>query len=238
MKVGVLGGTFDPIHLGHLIVAEDARERLGLEVVYFVPAGQPWLKARRRRPFEGLLRQAPSTGSGQRQEAVRATPELVEGQITPGPHRLAMLRLALAGHPAFKVATLELERPGPSYTVETMQTLRDELGKKAELFFLLGWDALAELPRWREPARLLGLCPSAEGLCQVVALRRPGSLPPWDALEAALPGARDRIKLLEVPLIEISSSDIRERVRQGLSIRYLVPEAVGRYIQEHHLYGA
>lgn len=199
-RIGVLGGTFDPIHLGHLIVAADARRKLKLSYVLFVPAGKPWLKLKE------------------------------EGQITDGKHRLAMVRLAIKGNPYFKVSTIELDRPGPSYSIDTVLELKSKLGSRAEIYFIVGPDALAELPRWKEPGRLLEAC-------QVVAIERPG----YDrvnlrTLARSVPGASKRIMKLDVPQIDISSTEIRKRVAQGQSIRRLVPEAVEKYIQKHKLY--
>ncbi len=198
MNIGVLGGTFDPVHNGHLIVAEEVITKLNLAEVIFVPAGQPWLK--------------------------------VDRPISPAEHRLQMLRLALADTPHFKLSTLEIERAGPSYTVDTIAELRDRLSTEDELFFVLGWDNLAELPQWREPSRLIKMC-------YLVAVSRPGSpRPDLKALEASIPGVSQRVMLMDKLKIDISASTIRERVAQGLSVRHLVPELVNRYIKEHKLY--
>lgn len=198
MDIGVLGGTFDPIHLGHLIIAEEARLRLGLAEVFFLPAGQPWLKGIRN--------------------------------IAAKEHRLEMIRLAIGSNLNFKVSTIELDQPGPSYSVESIPLLNRQLGVDVRLYFLVGIDALAELHSWKEPARLVDTC-------QLVGVTRPGYRDfDWSSLERVIPGASQRIVLLEVPEIGISSSEIRERVARGLSIRYLVPEPVERYIREHGLY--
>ena len=199
-KIGVLGGTFDPVHLGHLIVAADVREKLGLSEVLFVPAGKPWLKLKE------------------------------EKTITVAEHRLAMVRLAIKGNPYFKVSTMETERPGSSYSIDTVLELKKKLGRGAELYFIVGPDALAELTRWKEPARLIEAC-------QVVAIGRPGyAKADLRALDRSVPGAAKRIMLLDVPQIDISSTDIRKRVAQGQPIRRLVPEAVEKYIEKHKLY--
>ncbi len=198
MNIGVLGGTFDPVHNGHLIVAEEAKTRLNLAEIIFVPAGQPWLKADR--------------------------------PISPAEHRLQMLRLAIVDKPYFKLSNIEIERTGPSYTVDTIAELRDKLGSEDEFFFILGWDSLAELPQWREPSRLIKMC-------YLVAVPRPGyPRPKLKTLEASIPGLSQRVMLMEKPEIDISASAIRERVARGLSIRHLVPEPVNRYIKEHRLY--
>lgn len=198
MNIGVLGGTFDPVHNGHLIVADEVKTRLNLTEVIFVPAGQPWLK--------------------------------VDRPITPAKHRLQMLRLALADKPCFKLSTMEIERAGPSYTIDTITELQGQLDAEDELFFILGQDNLAQFPQWREPSRLIEMC-------YLVAVPRPGSpRPDLKALEASLPGISQRVMLLDKPYIDISASGIRDRRAQGLSVRHLVPEPVNRYIKEHGLY--
>lgn len=198
MNIGVLGGTFDPVHSGHLVVAEEVKTRLNLTEVIFVPAGQPWLKSDR--------------------------------PITPAKHRLQMLRLALADKPYFKLSTMEIERGGPSYTIDTIIELRSQLDAVDELFFILGQDNLAQLPQWRDAERLVQIC-------YLVAVPRPGSpRPNLKILEASLPGISQRVMLLDEPYIDISASGIRDRRAQGLSVRHLVPEPVNRYIKEHGLY--
>jgi nicotinate-nucleotide adenylyltransferase len=197
-NIGVLGGTFDPVHTGHLIVAQEVAIVMGLERVIFVPDRHPWLKADR--------------------------------PISPAEHRLEMLRLALEGGPNFAFSRVDLNRPGPSYSVDTLADLQKELGGEVELFFILGWDVLQEVPRWWQPQRLVEIC-------RLVAVPRPGSLrPDLSELEREVPGIARRTRLLEGPLIGISSSEVRWRVREGLPIRYLVPEAVEKYIREQGLY--
>ncbi len=196
--MGVIGGTFDPVHSGHLKVAEEARTRLGLGEVLFVPAGQPWLKEPR--------------------------------SISPAPHRLEMLRLALGPTPYFRLSTHDIDRPGLTYSVDTIVDLREQLGAEARLFFILGWDCVGELPLWKDAARIVEMC------C-LVAVPRPGSAPPDMALlEASLPGISGRLTLLDMSPLDISSTDIRDRVAHGLSIHSLVPRAVERYIREKGLY--
>ncbi len=198
MNIGVLGGNFDPIHIGHLIVAEEARTRLNLAEVLFVPAGQPWLKP--------------------------------NSPILAAEHRVQMVRLAIADKPYFKLSTMEIERAGPSYTVDTIAELQGQLGAGDELFFILGWDSLAQLPLWKEPSRLIKMC-------RLVAVPRPGcSAPDLKSLEAAIPGLSQSLIVLDKPQIDISASEIRNRVAQGLSIRHLVPEPVDEYIRQHKLY--
>ena len=198
MNIGVLGGTFDPIHSGHLIIAEEARLKLGLARVLFVPAGQQWLKA-------GI-------------------------SIASAARRMEMVRLAIATNPNFEISAVDIDRPGPSYSVDTIAILQQQIGAEAKIFFLVGWDSLAELPQWREPDRLIQLC-------KLVAITRPGfSRPDLKVLESSVPGVTESVVWLDITPIDISSTDIRERVAQGLSINGLVPEAVESYIKEHELY--
>ena len=191
----MLGGTFDPVHVGHLLLAEEAREQLGLERVLFVPAGQPWRKAGKR--------------------------------ISKATDRLAMLRLAAEDNPAFEVSDLEVSRLGPSYTGETLASIRAE-HKDAEIFFIMGEDALADLPNWRDPDRIVELA-------MLAVARRPSDSPEDRDLElmAIAPG---REVWLSMPRIDVSSSEIRARVHKSLSVRYRVPDAVEAYMREHELY--
>ncbi len=198
MNIGVLGGTFDPIHMGHLLIAMEAKARLNLAEVLFVPAGLPCLRA--------------------------------NSSISAAEHRLQMVRLAIGDKPCFKLSTTEVERAGPSYTVDTIAELKGQFGAKDELFFILGWDCLSELPKWREPSRLIALS-------RLVAVPRVGSpAPDLSSLEASIPGLARRVILLDEPRVDISASGVRDRVARGLSIEHLVPEPVARYIREQGLY--
>ena len=198
MNIGVLGGTFDPIHMGHLIIAEEIRGQLDLTEVLFVPAGEPWLK--------------------------------MNNSISPAEHRVQMVRLAIADESFFKLSTIEIERAGPSYTIDTITQLKGQIEAEDKLFFILGWDNLMQLPQWSEPSRLVQMC-------NLVAVPRVGYAPPdLNTLEAAIPGLSQCVILLGTPQIEISSSEIRSRVTRGLSIHHLVPEPVERYIRQHGLY--
>ena len=198
MNIGVMGGTFDPIHNGHLMVAEEVRTRLNLAEILFVPAGQPWLKT--------------------------------DTPISPAEHRIRMVRLAIAGKPYFGLSTIEVERAGPTYSVDTVAKLKAQLGAGDELFLILGWDSLAELPQWREPAKLIEMC-------HLVVVPRPGyPAPDLNSLEAAISGLSQRAVFLDGPEIDISASEIRDRVARGLSVHHLVPEPVNGYIREHRLY--
>ncbi len=198
MKIGVLGGTFDPIHNGHLAIADEVRNRLVLSVIMFVPAGQPWLK--------------------------------VDRPISAAEHRVEMVRLAIADKPYCQVSTMDIEREGPTYTLDTLSELWKRLGNGDEVFFILGWGSLSELPQWREPERIIRLC-------KLVAVPRPGyPSPNLEELEASIPGLTERVTILDKPEIDISASGIRERFAKGLSISGLVPEAVEGYIREQGLY--
>ena len=198
MNLGVLGGTFDPVHNGHLIVAEEARTWLNLAGVLFVPTGQPWLK--------------------------------VESPISAAEHRVQMVRLAIADNPHFKLSTVEIERPGPSYMVDTMAELQSRLEDADELFLILGWDSLAELPQWQEPSRLITLC-------HLVAVSRPDfPRPNLKKLEALIPGLSQRVMMMDKVMIDISASAVRDRVVRGLSVRHLVPKSVNDYIKQNGLY--
>ncbi|HXG36111.1 MAG TPA: nicotinate-nucleotide adenylyltransferase [Dehalococcoidia bacterium] len=194
LKLGILGGTFDPVHLGHLLMADVAQEEFSLDRVIFMPAGLPWRKTER--------------------------------EITPAKHRLNMLDLALQGT-GFRVSTAEMEREGPSYTVDTLEQLATEY-PGAALFFILGYDALLDMPNWKSPERIVQLA------TLVVALRRHGDeLHNRDLARVLQDG---RLHKLAMPIIEISSSDIRERVASGRSIRFRVPPGVEEYIRRNNLY--
>ena len=195
-SVGILGGTFDPIHHGHLGIAEEAREALGLERVLLVPASSPPHKPGR--------------------------------PVADAAHRLAMVELAIAGNPAFAVSRIEVERGGASYSVDTLEALRSEGVEQP--WFILSAEALAGFPAWREPDRILSLC-------RLAVVPRGG----YDPLDRAwvaerFPGREDRVTFLTGPLLPISGSVVRRRAAVGRSVRYLVPDAVARYIADHHLY--
>lgn len=187
MRIGVFGGSFDPVHMGHLIAAQEAATRLGLDQVRLVPAG--------RQPFKR------------------------DAHAAPAADRLAMLRLAVEGDARLAVDDREIRRPGPSYTVDTLRELR-AAHPDAELCLLVGADAAEDLPTWHDAATI----PS---LARVVVLTRPGARAPTHPLIA---------QTLEVPGIDIAATDVRARCRRGESVRYLVPDAVARYIAERRLY--
>lgn len=197
MRLGIMGGTFDPIHFGHLVTAEEALVQFNLDKVIFMPAGHP----------------------------VRKT----DMQVSSAEHRYLMTVIATSANPDFDVSRMEIDRPGPTYTVDTMLALRDLYGPKADLHFITGADAIWEIATWKDAERF-------EGLCTFIAATRPG----YD-LEAALVEHADElsrltIDFIEVPALAISSTDIRRRVAERRPIRYLLPEPVVSYIQKHGLY--
>ncbi|MES2209938.1 MAG: nicotinate-nucleotide adenylyltransferase [Chloroflexota bacterium] len=200
-SAGVMGGTFDPIHLGHLAVAEEAREALGLETILFVPAGLP--------------------------------PHKLEGAAASAEDRVTMVRLAIAGNPAFELSRVDVDRPGPSYTADTIALLGDArlgTGVEPDLTLIMSTETLAGLPSWHQPLRLVRQC-------RIAVVPREGHAAPSDAwLTEHFPGLEHRFDLLAGPRLGISSTAIRDRVASGRSIRYLVPEAVERHIADHHLY--
>jgi len=197
MRIGVFGGTFDPIHHGHLVAAEEVWSELQLDRVLFVPAGTP--------------------------------PHKRDKAVTPVHHRLAMVELAIASNPHFALSRLDVDRPGPSYTVDTITLLRAELGPEVEIFFIMGMDSLAEITTWHEPQRLARLC-------RLAVVDRPWYQVDMVALEAAIPGIVDRVILVHIPSLAIASSDLQQRVREGRPIKYQVPAAVEEYIYAHGLY--
>jgi nicotinate-nucleotide adenylyltransferase len=200
MRIGVFGGTFDPVHLGHLIMAEQCREQARLDQVWFVPAARP--------------------------------PHKSEAGITSFERRVEMLALAVAGHAAFQVNDLEKDRPGPSFTVETLESLT-QTHPGDEYFWILGSDSLTDLPLWREPRRILELA----GL--LIVARPLHDVWNEEQLRAALGLPSDvplRVATIASPLIDISSRDLRRRGGEGRSLRYLVPRAVECYIEQHRLY--
>jgi nicotinate-nucleotide adenylyltransferase len=198
MRVGVIGGTFDPIHKGHISIAEEVRARLDLAEVIFVPAGTPWLKA-------------------------------VE-PVATAEQRLEMVHLAITGTSYFHLSAVDIDRGGPTHTVDTVTDLLAQYGNGTELFFILGWDSLVELPRWHEPSLLIRLC-------RLVAVPRPSyPRPDLNSLEADIPAISRRVVLLDTPRIDISATAIRQRVARGQPIEHLVPAVVAKYIGQHELY--
>lgn len=195
-SVGLLGGTFDPPHFGHLAAAEEARYRLGLDSVLWIPAGSP--------------------------------PHKPGGSVTAASHRLAMVRAATAGNDAFTVDDVEMGRAGPSYSVHTLEELRAR-HPSHRLVFLMGADEFRALASWHAAARI-------PELCEIGVMARSGvSFDPL-RVERAVPAVRGAYSVIEVPNLPISSSALRDRVRHGLPIRYLTPDAVCEYIASRGLY--
>lgn len=196
MRLGLMGGTFDPIHIGHLILAEQAKECFALEKVLFVTAANP--------------------------------PHKCCEQISEASHRLEMTRLAIAGNVFFELSTVEMDREGPSYTIDTIRHLRGIYGIEAEIFLLLGADEGRDLTGWHQPLQI-------SEMAEVVIANRPGMA--ISAVVDSLPVELGRrVTPLDMPGVDISSTDLRERVRAGRSIRYLVPELVEDYIWAKGLY--
>lgn len=198
MRRGILGGTFDPIHTGHLILAQEVLGSLGLDEIWFVPTGEPWMK---------------------------------KGQaVTSKAHRKAMVELAIAGNDRFKLSTVEMDRAGETFTVDTLESLKAGEMHDDEVLFIMGVDTLNSMHRWKAPERILELA-------QIVIALRPGyGEVDLQALQALDPKAAERVLTVHLPLIEISASELRRRASSGETYRYLVPDAVGEYIEQHALY--
>lgn len=195
-RLGLFGGTFDPPHLGHLILAECASDALALSRVLFVLAADP--------------------------------PHKRDQQLAPVEHRLAMLRLAIADNPRFALSRIDLDRPGPHYSVDTVRMAQIQY-PGAELFFLMGGDSLRDLPTWHNPAGLV-----AQAMLGVV--HRPGETLALDTLLTQIPELAGRVAFVEAPEVGISATDLRRRARTGRSLRYQLPEVVRAYVHDHHLY--
>lgn len=194
-RVGVMGGTFNPIHTGHLVTADEARHAFDLDEVVFVPAGSPWQKT--------------------------------DEDVAPAEDRYLMTVVATASNPAFTVSRIEMDREGPTYTIDTLRALKPAY-PSAEFFFITGADAILQILTWREPEAVLREA-------RFIAATRPGY--DLDRLEKELPqGLEDRVAIMEIPALAISSTDIRRRAREGRPIRYLVPAGVASYIQKAGLY--
>lgn len=194
-RTGILGGSFDPIHYGHLAIAEEARVVLRLQRVLIIPAGEQPLKP--------------------------------GGSVASSVHRLAMARLACAGNPFFEVSSIEIDRPGPSYTYVTLQILHDQ--GFDDLYLILGADSVTDLPRWHEVRRILKLA-------RIVGMSRPGASFDLAHLAQILPGLMERLIVIDGPRLDISSTDLRLRVAQGRPIRYQTPDSVVAYIETNGLY--
>ena len=200
MRIGLFGGSFDPVHYGHLLLAEHCREHGRLDQVLFMPAA--------------------------------TSPHKSDQQPAAAQARVEMLRLAIGGHPAFEVSELEIQRGGVSYTFDTLTALTEQ-SPNDEWFFLMGGDSLDDLPNWREPERICSLA------TPVIVARHGSPVPNIDMLKPFVSQQRlNEVKdcLVDMPLIDLSSSEIRERVSCGQSIRYQTPRAVEKYIESANLY--
>nr|WP_141741606.1 nicotinate-nucleotide adenylyltransferase [Brevibacterium sp. HMSC08F02] len=190
-RVGVMGGTFDPIHNGHLVAASEVAARFGLDEVIFVPTGRPWQK----------------TGKN----------------VSDAEHRYLMTVIATASNPRFTVSPVDVDRPGNTYTIDTLRDLAEKLGEGTEMFFITGADALAQILSWKEVDELFELA-------HFVGVSRPGH----ELSSEGLP--QDGVSLLQIPALAISSTDCRDRVLDDLPVWYLVPDGVVQYIAKHNLY--
>ena len=190
-RVGIMGGTFDPIHHGHLVAASEVADRFGLDEVVFVPTGQPWQKA--------------------------------EEAVTPAEDRYLMTVIATASNPRFQVSRVDIDRGGPTYTVDTLRDLHAECGPKAQLFFITGADALERILSWKDLDEALELA-------HFIGVTRPG----FELTDKHLPA--DSVSLVQVPAMAISSTDCRARVARGEPVWYLVPDGVVQYIAKRRLY--
>ncbi|MSQ08985.1 MAG: nicotinate-nucleotide adenylyltransferase [Dehalococcoidia bacterium] len=195
-RIGVFGGTFDPIHEGHLAVARTARDAFDLDLVLFVPAPRPWLRPR--------------------------------GPVVPADDRLAMARMATMGERGFDVSSVDLDRPGTTYTADTLRDLRKQYGPGPEFYLVLGADSIRHLDRWARVDSVLRRC-------TLVAVGRPGAPRPSE-LPDEHPG--NQARFIEGPMVDVSATEVRRRLAAGESCAGMLPPAVERYIGEHGLYGA
>lgn len=196
MNIGIFGGTFDPPHIGHLVIADQALTQLKLDEVWFMPAGQP--------------------------------PHKLNNDVSAAQHRVEMTRLAIAGHAGFTLSTFDIDRPGPHYSSKAIELL-EQRHPQHDWCFIMGADSLDDLPKWHEPQRLIALATLA-------VAGRPGAHPDLVKIERDVPGISARVQWVDAPLVDLSSTQLRKMVHAGASLRYLVPDAVIDYIQQHSLY--
>ena len=196
MNIGIFGGTFDPPHIGHLVIADQAFTQLKLDEVWFMPVGQP--------------------------------PHKVGNHISEPRHRLAMVKLAIAGHAGFKLSRVDVDRPAPHYSVTALEILEAK-HPQHDWCFIMGADSLSDLPHWHEPRRLIALA-------TLVVAGRPGVQPDTTELEHEIPGLSPRVRWVDAPLFDLSSTQLRQMAYGGQSLKYLVPDAVADYVREHALY--
>ena len=196
-RLGIFGGTFDPPHIGHLILATEASVDLRFDRLLWVLTPVP--------------------------------PHKLDHPITPLEHRLAMLELAISEEPDFELSRIEMDRPGPHYTVDTMQLLAEQY-PSAKLVLLIGGDSLRDLPTWHRPADLVAACH------EIGVIRRPSDLVDLSVWEQQVPGTQAKVRFVDAPLLDISSSDIRRRIRENLPFRYYLSPSVYEYILKNQLY--
>ena len=198
-RIGLFGGTFDPPHLGHLILASEAQTQLELNRLLWILTPEP--------------------------------PHKQDHLITSIEHRLAMVELAIEDNPGFELSRIELDRPGPHYTFDTLKLIAEQ-NPEADIIPIIGEDSLRDLPKWHQPQELVYACH------WIGVMRRPNDEPNLDALEHELPGISSKIHYVDAPLMEIASSEIRNRITNGRSVRYYLPGPVREYIEQHQLYHA
>lgn len=196
-RIGLFGGTFDPPHLGHLILASEAQSQLELDRLLWILTPEP--------------------------------PHKQEQRLTPVEDRLAMVNLAIEDNPAFELSRVELDRPGPHYTVDTIKIVSEQ-NPGADIVPIIGGDSLRDLPTWHESQQIVYACH------WIGVMRRPNDKSNLDELERKLPGIRSKVHYVDAPLLEIASHEIRSRIATGKSVRYYLPPAVNDYIEQHHLY--
>ena len=196
-RIGLFGGTFDPPHLGHLILASEAHSQLELDRLLWVLTPEP--------------------------------PHKLDQPITPAEHSLAMVQLAIADNAAFELSRIDLDRPGPHFTVDTIKLIAEQ-NPQAEIVPIIGGDSLNDMPTWHEPQQIVYACH------WIGVMRRPHEEPDLGELERELPGISSKVHYVDAPLLEIASREIRGRIATGKSVRYYLPSRVYEYIKEHHLY--
>jgi len=196
-RIGLFGGTFDPPHLGHLILASEAQSQLELDRLLWILTPEP--------------------------------PHKQDQLITPVEDRLAMVQLAIADNPAFELSRVELDRPGPHYTLDTIKLIAEK-NPGADIVPIIGEDSLRDLPTWHEPQQLVYACH------WIGVMRRPHDESSLEELESQIPGISSKVHYVDAPLLEIASREIRNRIAEGKTVRYYLPHPVYEYINQHHLY--
>ncbi len=197
-RIGLMGGTFNPIHIGHLVTAEEAFYQFKLDEIIFIPSGQP--------------------------------PHKIDGEIASAEDRYLMTVIATASNPHFTVSRIEIDRKGPSYTVDTLREMKKIYGEETELFFITGADAIIEILTWKDPEIIADMC-------EFIAATRPGySLKRFEELHLVGSSKLPKVHFMEIPALAISSTDIRRRVKEGRPVKYLLPDGVAAYLMKRGLY--